>query len=106
MLVSSMLILFPLQKSYETSMGNIREYVHVPKIGFLTVGDDFQVTLTITNNYTETKYFKIVENWRPYQIIGSFTGEKYEDASYQVSANSTLVINRTFTAAFPDLWTL
>lgn len=114
-IVLSALLLFPLQQSYAvctTSPNNLfpnphlREQINMPKIGFFTVGDDVPVNFTITNNYTETKYLRISEQFRPYQNADNSNVQPYDNDTVAISPDSTVSFNHSFTALYPDLWNL
>lgn len=114
MFVLSMTILFPLQKSYEICTTanpdfnpnpNLHEHISTPKIGFFTVGDDVPVTFTITNNFTQVKYLKVSEVFRPYQNSDKSNVEPYDNNTV-IDGGSTVSFHHSFTAMFPDLWIL
>lgn len=102
-----MLILLPLQNSYEINKVDVQEDDHMPKIGFYTVGDNVTVTLNFTNNSNQTRYLKIHESFGPYQNInGPYPAQQWPDDYSEVNGNSSIVISHTFVAIVPELWSL
>ena len=107
MLASSMLILLPLQNSYEINKVDVQEDDHMPKIGFYTVGDNVTVTLNFTNHSNHTIYLKVNESFGPYQNInGPYPAQQWPDDYSEVNGNSSTVISHTFVAIDPELWSL
>lgn len=106
-IVAAVLILFPLQNSYEIGTIDVKENDHMPKIGFYTVGDNVTIALNFTNHSNETRYLKIVESFGPYSNPnGPYPAQHWQDISSTVNGNSTITISHTFVAIDPEVWEL
>lgn len=80
--------------------------VKMPDIGFITVGDEVPVTLTVTNNSNETRYFQISSWFRPDNLdTAKFQGDTYLNNTV-LKPHDTVIFRHNFIARFPDLWWL
>lgn len=89
-----------------TNPVDLKINVETSDIGFITVGDKVPVTVTVTNNTNETKYFVISAILRPDRLPpDGFDGDKLTSQEW-IDAYTTMPFNFTFVARYPELWWL
>src|SRR2546426_972513 len=102
-----LLALFSIPSAYaSTNPVDLNVDVKMSDIGFITIGDEVPVTVTVINNTNETRFFVISAILRPDRIqAGGFQGDENRDSRW-IKAHSPELFNFTYTARYPELWRL